>query len=168
MSANLKFYFAPGSPPARACLMLIKKLELNVEVISVNLAAGEQNQPEFLKLNPLHQVPVLVDGDFVLTESRAIQAYLVNKFQPGSSLYPNDPQARAVVDQRLYYDATVVFESAAQIIVRATEAKVRATFSILFSFAARRVVQQREENPTAEPRETHRHSQRFGKPSRQE
>lgn len=118
MSSKLKFYHGLGSPPARACLMLIRKLELEVEVILLNLATGEQNQPEFLKLNPMHQVPVLVDGDFVLTESRAIQAYLVNKFQPGSFLYPVDPQARAVVDQRLYYDATVVFESNAQIIVR--------------------------------------------------
>ena len=98
--------------------MLIRKLELNAEVKLVNLAAGEQNSSEFLKLNPLHQVPVLVDGDFVLTESRAILAYLVNKFQPGSSLYPTDPKARAIVDQRLYYDATAVFESNAQIIVR--------------------------------------------------
>lgn len=52
--------------------MLIRKLELNVEVKFVNLGAGEQNEPEFLKLNPLHQVPVLVDGKFALTESRAI------------------------------------------------------------------------------------------------
>lgn len=115
---SLKFYHAIGSPPSRGCLMLLRKLELNVDVKLVNLGAGEQNDPEFLKLNPLHQVPVLVDGDFVLTESRAILAYLVNKFKPSSELYPTEPKARAMVDQRLYYDATVVFESNAQIIVR--------------------------------------------------
>lgn len=98
--------------------MLIRKLGIKVEVKIVNLAAGEQNDPEFLKLNPLHQVPVLVDGDFVLAESRAILGYLINKFSSGSDLYPADPKARALVDQRLYYDATVVFESCAQIIVR--------------------------------------------------
>lgn len=119
MASCLKFYHAIGSPPSRATLMLIRKLDLKVEVILVNLAAGEQNDPEFLKLNPLHQVPVLVDGDFVLTESRAIQAYLVNKFCPGSELYPAEPKARATVDQRLYFDATVVFESNASIIVSA-------------------------------------------------
>lgn len=117
MSSELKLYHAIGSPASRACLLLIRKLGIDAEVESVNLAAGEQNSPEFLKLNPLHKVPVLVDGSFVLTESRAILAYLVNKFAPGSDLYPSDPQARAVVDQRLYYDATVVFESIAQIIV---------------------------------------------------
>lgn len=120
MSAKLKFYHGAGSPVSRACLMLLRKLELDVEVKIVNLAAGEQNSPEFLILNPLHQVPVLIDGDFVLTESRAILAYLVNKFKPGSSLYPSEAKARAIVDQRLYYDATVVFESSASIIVRAS------------------------------------------------
>lgn len=128
MSSTLKFYHGMGSPVSRGCLMLLRKLGLDVEVKLVNLAAGEQNNPEFLKLNPMHQVPVLVDEDFVLTESRAILAYLVNKFQPGSSLYPADPKARAVVDQRLYYDASVVFESCAQIIVRTETFKTRERF----------------------------------------
>lgn len=114
---TLILYFAAGSPPSRACLLLLRILKLEVEVKNVNLAAGEQNKPEFLKLNPLHQVPVLVDGDFVLTEGRAILCYLVNKYSPGNSLYPNDPQQRARIDQRLYYDATVVFDAVAQIIV---------------------------------------------------
>lgn len=113
----LELYFAAGSPPSRACLLLLRTLNLDVDVKTVNLAAGEQNTPEFLKLNPLHQVPVLKDGDFVLTEGRAILSYLVNKYSPGSSLYPVDHEKRARIDQRLYYDATVVFDSAAQIIV---------------------------------------------------
>lgn len=118
MSSNLILYHALGSPASRACLMLIKTLDLKAEIKFVDLSAGEQNNPEFLKLNPLHQVPVLVDGDFVLTESRAILAYIVNQYQPGKKLYPSDPKLRALVDQRLYYDATVVFESCAHIIVR--------------------------------------------------
>lgn len=114
---SLRLYFSPGSPPSRACLLLLRTLKLDVDVKTINLAAGEQNTPDFLKLNPLHQVPVLKDDDFVLTEGRAILSYLVNKFSPGSSLYPVDPQKRARIDQRLYYDATVVFDAAAQIIV---------------------------------------------------
>lgn len=134
MASDLKLYHALGSPASRACLMLIRKLGLNAEVKLLNLAAGEQNDPEFLKLNPLHKVPVLVDGDFVLTESRAILAYLLNKFNSGSDLYPSDPKARGLVDQRLYYDATVVFESCVQIIVSNARPHSRATNSSLCLF----------------------------------
>jgi glutathione S-transferase len=95
MVSTLTFYHAISSPPSRACLLLIRNLNLEVEVNLVKLSAGEQNKPQFLQLNPLHQVPVLFDGDFVLPESRAILAYFVKKFAPESDLYPLEPKARA-------------------------------------------------------------------------
>lgn len=60
----------------------------------VNLFKGEGRKPEFLALNPGGKLPVLVDGDFVLTESGAIVAYLADKF-PASGLLPADPKLRA-------------------------------------------------------------------------
>lgn len=117
----LTLYYAVGSPPSRACLLLLRTLNLEVAVKELNLGAGDQFRQDFIKLNPLHQVPVLVDDDFVLTEGRAILGYLVNKYSPQSSLYPSDSQKRARIDQRLYYDATVFFESVAQIIVSIKE-----------------------------------------------
>lgn len=67
----------------------------------------EQLSDWFMKINPRHQVPALVDGDFVLTESRAIACYLANQ-HAGNSLYPIDAKQRAVVDQMLYLDATYI------------------------------------------------------------
>lgn len=66
----------------------------------------------------MHQVPVLLDGDFVISESRAIMTYLVNSKKPGNSFYPSEAKARALIDQRLYFEAINFFELAASILVR--------------------------------------------------
>uniref|UniRef100_A0A2C9WQS9 Glutathione transferase n=1 Tax=Manihot esculenta TaxID=3983 RepID=A0A2C9WQS9_MANES len=66
---------------------------LSYEYKAVNLAKGEQFSPEFEQLNPLHYVPVLVDGDVVVSDSYAILLYLEEKY-PQKALLPDDPQRR--------------------------------------------------------------------------
>lgn len=92
------------SPPSRSTLLVIRNLGLDVDVKVIDTYRGEQHTPEYLKINPLHQVPVYTDGDFILTESRAISCYLASLHK--SPLYPADLQKRALVDSRLYFDAT--------------------------------------------------------------
>ena len=55
-------------------------------------------------MNPNAKVPVLVDDDFVLWESRAINAYLAS-LKSEQGLYPEDPRKRAIVDQWSYWQA---------------------------------------------------------------
>lgn len=118
----LQLYYTIGSPPSRAVLHVIRLLGLDVKVNNLDLVERkEQLTPAYLKINPMHQVPALVDGDFVLTESRAIMTYLVNSRSPGSDLYPTDPKIRGTIDQRLYFDSINFFELAASILVSETD-----------------------------------------------
>ncbi|XWS35687.1 hypothetical protein CRYUN_Cryun20dG0017800 [Craigia yunnanensis] len=68
---------------------------ISYEYKAVNLAKGEQFTPEFEKLNPLHFVPVLVDGDVVVSDSHAILMYLEEKY-PQRTLLPADLQRKAL------------------------------------------------------------------------
>ena len=70
-------------------LWALNELDVEFEFVPVNLLAGEQHRPEFLRLNPAGKVPVLVDGDMVLTESAAIVIYLAEKY-PEKGLLPAD------------------------------------------------------------------------------
>jgi glutathione S-transferase len=83
----------------------LQELGVDFESIPVNLIAGEHRRPEFLKINPAGKIPVLVDGDFVLTESVAIVLYLAEKF-PDKGLIPTDLTQRAQVNRWLLFAAT--------------------------------------------------------------
>jgi len=69
--------------------------ELAYEQVAVDLRAGAQRAPEFLALNPQGLVPVLEDGDAVLTQSLPILNYLEERY-PERSLLPKDLPGRAL------------------------------------------------------------------------
>jgi glutathione S-transferase len=81
----------------------LQELGVDFEPISVNLFAGEALRPEFLKLNPAAKLPVLVDGDFVLTESAAIVLYLAEKY---GKFLPTAARGRAEVNKWLLFTVT--------------------------------------------------------------
>lgn len=107
------------SPPARAVLMTADILGLKIDAKDVNTLAGNQHTPEYLEKNPLHKVPLLEEGDFILADSHAIITYLVSKYgaDKRATYYPSDMRIRATVDQRLYFDATVLFASITKIVI---------------------------------------------------
>jgi glutathione S-transferase len=89
---SLKLYYAPG-----ACSFVPHAaLELAgaaYEPVLVKLHKGEHQTPEFLALNPRGQVPVLVDGEAVVTQIVAIALYLEARF-PDAGLLPPPGLAR--------------------------------------------------------------------------
>jgi glutathione S-transferase len=102
--ATMKLY---GFPPTRSIrvLWMLRELGVDFDFVNVSLVAGEHRRPEFLALNPAGKLPVLVDGDFVLTESVAIVLYLAEKYA-GKGLLPAKLEARAQVNQWLLFTAT--------------------------------------------------------------
>jgi len=103
-------YSLAFSAPVRSVQMVADVLGINLELKNVDLMSGEHMKPEYLKVNPHHTVPTLVDDDgFALYESRAIMGYLVNKYSPNHSLYPQDAKKRALVDRALYFDASTLY-----------------------------------------------------------
>jgi glutathione S-transferase len=85
-----------GFGPTRSlrALWCLGELDTDFEFVSVDLRGGEHRRPDFLRLNPAGKVPVLVDGDLVLTESAAIVMYLAEKY-PDKGLVPADLKLRA-------------------------------------------------------------------------
>lgn len=68
------------------------------------LPLRDPNTPEFRALNPNAQVPVIIDGEFVLWESHAIMRYWAER--EASSLLPKDAHQRAIVEQWLGWQAS--------------------------------------------------------------
>lgn len=86
--------YGSGATRSLRVLWALRELDAEFEFVSVNLKDRENLQPAFLRINPAGKVPVLVDGDFVLTESAAIVMYLAEKY-PDKGLMPADPEVRA-------------------------------------------------------------------------
>lgn len=75
----MKLYHFPLSGHAHRARLFLSLLNVKAEIIDVDLARGEHRTPEFLKLNPFGQVPVLEDGDVVVNDSNAILIYVATK-----------------------------------------------------------------------------------------
>ena len=98
----MRLYHHPLSLNARRAVMTALQLDAPVELVFVDLQAQQQMQPQFLRMNPNHRVPVLEDGDFHLWESRAIMQYLADK-TPRQTIYPTETRARADVNRWLFW-----------------------------------------------------------------
>ncbi|MBV9945904.1 MAG: glutathione S-transferase family protein [Myxococcales bacterium] len=96
-----------GFAPTRSirALWTLRELDLDFEYVQVDLTRGEHRRPEFLAVNPAGKVPVLVDGNFVLTESVAIVLYLAET-HPQKGLLPREPHAKAEANRWLLFTAT--------------------------------------------------------------
>jgi glutathione S-transferase len=100
----IRIHINPASQHARRVKIAALELGLVVEWKVVDLGAGGNQAPDYLKLNPQGKVPTLEEDGFVLWESNAIMAYLADK-KPAAGLYPTDPKQRADVNRWLFWES---------------------------------------------------------------
>jgi len=98
----IDLYTSP-TPNGHKASIALEELGLPYEVHTINLMAGDQKKPEYLKLNPNGRIPTIVDrdaGDFAVFESGAILIYLAEKT---GKLMPTDAKGRSQVIQWLMF-----------------------------------------------------------------
>lgn len=99
-----------GSTNSRPVLHLLEDQGIPFEFKEIDLLKGANFTPEFLKLNPLAQIPVMVDhsrGEFILTESHAIMRYIASQW--AEKTYPSDPRQRARVDEMMCWAVSHIY-----------------------------------------------------------
>jgi len=88
---RIVFHHAPNSR-STSTLMLLEELGAQYDMHVMNLAAGENRRPAYLKVNPMGKVPAIEHRGGLVTERPAIFAYLADIF-PEAGLAPglSDP-----------------------------------------------------------------------------
>lgn len=82
MQNSVLLYRHPLSGHSHRVQLLASLAGINHTLMDVDLVNAEHKQDAFLALNPLGQVPVIQDGDYVLADSNAILVYLARRYAP--------------------------------------------------------------------------------------
>lgn len=96
----MKLYHHPLSGHSHRARLFLSLLNVPHELVLVDLAKGAHKAPDFLKINPFGQVPVLDDNGTIVTDSVAILIYLAKKLGRSDWL-PEEPLAAAKVQKWL-------------------------------------------------------------------
>ncbi len=85
----MKLYNIPKSGNCHKVRLLLSALKLDYETHNLDLAKQEQSSPDYLKLNPFAQAPVLDDNGTIIRDSQAILVYLASAYG-GKQWWPID------------------------------------------------------------------------------
>ncbi|XP_058782412.1 glutathione S-transferase F10-like [Vicia villosa] len=101
----VKVYGPNYGNPKRVLVCLFEK-EVEFETVDIDIFKGEHKQPDFLKLQPFGELPLIQDGDFTLYESRAIIRYYAEKYKnQGTELLGKTIEERGLIEQWLEVEA---------------------------------------------------------------
>jgi glutathione S-transferase len=96
-----------GPTASRAARALWIAHELDIPFEHVGMEMKDLKTPEYLKVNPNGKVPTLVEGDFKLFESMAINLYLAKRFNK-DGFWPSSPEDQARCYQWSFWGMTEI------------------------------------------------------------
>ena len=102
----IKLYYAPGAC-SLASHIALEETGLPYEAQKLDLAAGDQRKPEYLKLNPRGRVPTCVVDGNVITENVGIMTYFAGGY-PKAKLWPDDTWHQALAVSSLAWLSNTV------------------------------------------------------------
>jgi glutathione S-transferase len=105
-------YYHPFSRAANVIWML-EEVGVDYELHWVDLMSGAHKSPEVLALNPMGKLPIVVDGEAVVTESAAIALYLGDRYAAGRLTPALDDPARATYLRWALFTPSVMEPAAA-------------------------------------------------------
>jgi GST-like protein len=99
----IDLYYWP-TPNGKKISIMLEECGLEFKTIKVDIGAGDQFEPEFLKISPNNRMPAIVDHDTGISvfEGGAILIYLAEK---SGQLLPADQKGRFEVLQWLFWQA---------------------------------------------------------------
>jgi glutathione S-transferase len=96
-TAPVRLFWHPLSGHCHRVQLMLSLLGRPVELVEIDILAGENRTPSFLARNPLGQVPVIEDGGLMLADSNAILVYLALTYDPARRWLPADAAGAAAV-----------------------------------------------------------------------
>jgi glutathione S-transferase len=104
---SLVLYHHPYSRAANV-LWMLEELGVEHELRFVDLLAGAHKAPELVALNPMGKLPILTDGDQVVTEVAAIGLYLADRYALGRlAPKPDDPRRATYLRWSLFAPSVI-------------------------------------------------------------
>lgn len=93
---------------ASSVVWMLEEVEAPYELRFVDIMKGAHKSPEILALNPMGKLPILVDGDAVVTESAAIALYLADRYAYGRLAPRVDDPARGTYLRWSFFAPSVI------------------------------------------------------------
>lgn len=91
---TIVLYHHPYSRAATV-LWMLEEVGVDYELRYVDIMKGAQKHADLVALNPMGKLPILTDGDAVVTEVAAIGLYLADRYAHGTLAPALDDPARA-------------------------------------------------------------------------